>query len=656
MKKLFFTLLLCAAASMSHGQNNPNPTVTTTPKSRELLRQQTAAGMREVIQITNAAASLYSLTNFALPGSLMPIDFKLNGNNYVPRALALTNMFGGSNITYNVGHQFRLLGPGPDPAYISIWDNHGDGSGLVIIGGGDVDLIPSGNAGFLQIGPSGAYGGGAAGFQYHDDPTVGNPLGFSFGAEWVSRYYTASGLGYVYPGIIGTPMNNAVGNPHGRLNFFSSAPRFSVGATTFSSPSLAGTQIGYWDTNALVLNRGQFIGNGAGLTNLPNAVTNYISTVEYSLTGIGSRQTNTITASITLDFSTPKLWDYSGDPAVTSIGIDTDNDEPDAGEFKRGICIIRAGYSERTITLPAWANASAWTGTLNGGEMVRLEIESYGPGEENKMLTAVTVCADPLSPLDSDAGDFISRADLTDPVEIDAIYRLVLELKSASLWTKEQAIYPFVGGDSGAHAENLRSSDYQITWSGSLSHTANGVTGDGATGYGDTGFTPSIEFASQDDGRLFAYVGSSTFANSAVAGSQDNSGDDRLMLAGAPGVTAQYSISFNTGLANAAIALASCDSLDTEMAGPVMAQRTASNNQEIYLRACAAVTDGGASSGRPDSPISLLARTSTGFGQDLFSDANLRGFSIGTKLTSGEYETYREIWERFQTRLGRNVP
>src|SRR5205085_1059836 len=71
------------------------------------------------------------------------------------------------------------------------------------------------------------------------------------------------------------------------------------------------------------------------------------------------------------------------------------------------------------------------------------------------------------------------------------VNNLVVSLKGAGLWTKLKAIYPYVGGSATAHKWNLKDprvldAAYRITWSGGVTHNANGVTFDGSTGYGDT--------------------------------------------------------------------------------------------------------------------------------------------------------------------------
>lgn len=87
---------------------------------------------------------------------------------------------------------------------------------------------------------------------------------------------------------------------------------------------------------------------------------------------------------------------------------------------------------------------------------------------------------------DTDADAFFTRASITDSTQKSAVNQLVLDLKSAGIWTKLFALYPLVGGTSSTHSHNLKSSSYQITWAGSGTHDANGFTGNGTDAVGDT--------------------------------------------------------------------------------------------------------------------------------------------------------------------------
>lgn len=96
------------------------------------------------------------------------------------------------------------------------------------------------------------------------------------------------------------------------------------------------------------------------------------------------------------------------------------------------------------------------------------------------------------SGLDADATAFITATGITDATQKDAIYTLVASLKSAGIWSKFYAIYPFVGGTSTTHKYNLidpRDLDaaYRITFNGSFTHNSNGITPGGTNSdYADT--------------------------------------------------------------------------------------------------------------------------------------------------------------------------
>jgi hypothetical protein len=93
--------------------------------------------------------------------------------------------------------------------------------------------------------------------------------------------------------------------------------------------------------------------------------------------------------------------------------------------------------------------------------------------------------------LDPDAEAFLLAASITDATITDAINNLVLSLKADSIWTKMQAIYPFVGGTASTHKFNLKDprdldAAFRLTFFGSPTHDANGVQWNGSSQYADT--------------------------------------------------------------------------------------------------------------------------------------------------------------------------
>jgi hypothetical protein len=100
------------------------------------------------------------------------------------------------------------------------------------------------------------------------------------------------------------------------------------------------------------------------------------------------------------------------------------------------------------------------------------------------------------SQFDPDALAFISAATITDIQERYAINNLVTGLKLNGLWTKMQAIYPFVGPSSTTHKWNLKDprdldAAFRLTFLGGWTHTSSGALPNGTNGYANTFFTPS---------------------------------------------------------------------------------------------------------------------------------------------------------------------
>jgi hypothetical protein len=115
--------------------------------------------------------------------------------------------------------------------------------------------------------------------------------------------------------------------------------------------------------------------------------------------------------------------------------------------------------------------------------------------------------------IDSDAGAFITAANITELTQKSAINNLVIGLKDDNIWSKFKAIYPFVGGTASSHKFNLRdprdSNDaYRLNFNGGWTHDARGIKGNGINTYADTfytGFLNMMGAYSPDENGLVAY-------------------------------------------------------------------------------------------------------------------------------------------------------
>ena len=122
---------------------------------------------------------------------------------------------------------------------------------------------------------------------------------------------------------------------------------------------------------------------------------------------------------------------------------------------------------------------------------------------------------------DPDAFKFIEVANITSSIQVIAVNNLVVGLKSANLWNRMQAIYPYVGGNAFSHKWNLKdprdSNDaFRIQYVGALTHTSTGVQTAG--GYMNTFLAPSsiTPPSSSFHYSLYTYTTSSNVHNSAI--------------------------------------------------------------------------------------------------------------------------------------------
>jgi hypothetical protein len=99
-------------------------------------------------------------------------------------------------------------------------------------------------------------------------------------------------------------------------------------------------------------------------------------------------------------------------------------------------------------------------------------------------------------PINPNAQAFITAANITDPVQQNAINLLVSGLIADNLWDKMLAIYPFVGGVAFSHKFNLKDPRdldvaYRLSFIGGWTHSATGAKPNGVNAYADTFLIPS---------------------------------------------------------------------------------------------------------------------------------------------------------------------
>lgn len=123
-----------------------------------------------------------------------------------------------------------------------------------------------------------------------------------------------------------------------------------------------------------------------------------------------------------------------------------------------------------------------------------------------------------MNQFDPDAGAFINATRIGG-IEAEAINNLVLQLKSAGLWSQMKAIYPMVGNTAESCKFNLvnpQNTDaaYRLTFAGGWTFSSSGAKPDGAAGtYAETYATQAGAGMSTTNGHISYY----SFTNSAAA-------------------------------------------------------------------------------------------------------------------------------------------
>lgn len=247
-----------------------------------------------------------------------------------------------------------------------------------------------------------------------------------------------------------------------------------------------------------------------------------------------------------------------------------------------------------------------------------------------------------LSAEDADAQAFVVAAGLTSNTQISAVNTLVTSLKSANIWTKMKAIYPFVGGSAYSHKFNLkdpRNADaaYRLAFTGGMTHSSTGVLFGASSGYADTKLAPSAMGMASQHLSFYTRINNNTQMGVSVNGYNWVDTIDSTMRAP---INLQSYAAVSAGISSST--------------GFVLGNRNSSTNVAMYKNG-AKLTDFASSSNYQETYpiyINALNRNAT----INISPANEYAFaSIGDGLTDAEAAALYSAVQAYQTTLGRQV-
>lgn len=242
--------------------------------------------------------------------------------------------------------------------------------------------------------------------------------------------------------------------------------------------------------------------------------------------------------------------------------------------------------------------------------------------------------------LDADAQAFLTAAGITDPTEQNAINDLVITMKADGIWATMIAVYPFVGGSASSHAVNLVApGTFDIAWSGTVTHDANGITGNASDGQGDTGIDDT-DLTAADHG-LSVYCRTNIPSGGQI-GNQNTTGGFSGFFASLGSLTYGYLADLN----NVTVS----DGGDT--LGLYTISRSSTTEVNFFKDGAALGTNPKVSTGGT-ALGSTTIRVLMANGQ--FSNANLAFAAVHSGLTSGEAADLYTAVQAFQTTLGRDV-
>jgi hypothetical protein len=212
-----------------------------------------------------------------------------------------------------------------------------------------------------------------------------------------------------------------------------------------------------------------------------------------TILGLSGDTTAPTLVSIRVENATPNRLDYLFNEVLNGSSIPaTSAFTVSGGKTVTGVAITGSTVQVTVNSPYAFGDVITAGYTVPGSN----QIKDTSGNNAAAISGSTSVTNDIDSGFDTDAEAFFTATGITDTTQKNAVNALVVGLKTDGLWTKMHAVYPFVGGTATTHKFNLKNpldtdAAYRLTFAGTVTHNANGITPDGTTGYADTKFNPS---------------------------------------------------------------------------------------------------------------------------------------------------------------------
>ena len=252
---------------------------------------------------------------------------------------------------------------------------------------------------------------------------------------------------------------------------------------------------------------------------------------------------------------------------------------------------------------------------------------------------------------DPDAQAFFDRVTTAggtlSTTEKNATNQLVLDMKTAGIWSAMKAIYPMVGASAAACAQNLKSSSFTGNFSTGWTFASTGVTPNGSSAYMDTGFNTNTN-QSVNNCSLSIYLRTSSMGSGYIT-DMGNYGSMFLPITNIESnstIRYQYCWDYITPVGSVTT---------TDSSGMWGTSRSGASSWVSFERNTAvAKTTTTSQTTIPNNNVYLGATNGNGTAS-AFSFRQIAFAHLGDSLSSTQYNNFYTAVQAFQTTLSRQV-
>jgi hypothetical protein len=254
-------------------------------------------------------------------------------------------------------------------------------------------------------------------------------------------------------------------------------------------------------------------------------------------------------------------------------------------------------------------------------------------------------------PTDADAQAFITASGISG-TEAEAVNTLVVNLKSANIWTKIKAAYPMVGGTATSCKWNLKdardlNAAYRLVFSGGGTFSSAGYQPNGTNAYADTFLVP-LTALTLNSSHLSFYSRTNNVGNYADMGGNGtgSTNDSYFQILSKWSDSSLYAMVYDTDFTTNVV---------TNSLGLMLGSRTALNVSKSYRNGVVITSKTAASISRPSKNVFIGARNNAADGILNYSNRQCAFASIGDGLTDAEVTSLYNAVQTFNTTLSRQV-